>query len=197
MLRAIKTVVVGDGAVGKTCMLISYTQNSFPRDYIPTVFDNFAANVMVDGTPINLGLWDTAGQEDYDRLRPLSYPQTDVFILTYSIISPSSWENISYKWYPEVSHHCPGVPIILVGAKLDARDDPEVLSNLSSRGMRPVTYEQGMQRAHEIGARKFIECSALTQKNLKSVFDEAIRASLNPAGEDSKKKKKARKCSIL
>jgi Ras-related C3 botulinum toxin substrate 1 len=196
MLRAIKTVVVGDGAVGKTCMLISYTQNSFPRDYIPTVFDNFAANVMVDGTPINLGLWDTAGQEDYDRLRPLSYPQTDVFILTYSIISPSSWENISYKWYPEVNHHCPSVPIILVGAKLDAREDPEVLANLTSRGMRPVTYEQGMQRAHEIGARKFIECSALTQKNLKSVFDEAIRASLNPAGQESKKKK-ARKCSIL
>lgn len=191
-MQSIKCVVVGDGSVGKTCLLISYTTNAFPGEYVPTVFDNYSANVMVDERPVSLGLWDTAGQEDYDRLRPLSYPQTDVFLICFSLASPSSFENVHTKWYPEVSHHAPGVPIILVGTKLDLRDDRETLESLKEKKLSPITYTQGVQMSKEIKAVKYLECSALTQKGLKQVFDESIRAVLSPT-----RKKHESRCSII
>lgn len=97
---------------------------------------------MVDGKPINLGLWDTAGQEDYDRLRPLSYPQTDVFLICFSLVNPASFENVRAKWYPEVRHHCPATPIILVGTKLDLREDKETIERLKDKKLAPITYPQ-------------------------------------------------------
>jgi len=192
-MQNIKCVVVGDGAVGKTCLLISYTTNAFPGEYIPTVFDNYSANVMVDGKPVNLGLWDTAGQEDYDRLRPLSYPQTDVFLICFSIISPHSFDNVKSKWFPEVQHHAPGVPIVLVGTKSDLRNDSATVNSLTSKGLHMVTTEEAQARMREIGAVAYLECSALTQEGLKTVFDEAIRAAL--AGKRNVKKKSG--CIVL
>jgi Ras-related C3 botulinum toxin substrate 1 len=79
------------------------------------------------------------------------------------------------QWYPEISHHAPGVPIILVGTKLDKRDDQETINKLAQNRMSPITYAQGNSRAMEIGAYKYVECSALTQLGLKNVFDNAIR----------------------
>jgi len=191
-MQNIKCVVVGDGAVGKTCLLISYTTNAFPGEYIPTVFDNYSANVMVDGKPINLGLWDTAGQEDYDRLRPLSYPQTDVFLVCFSVISQSSFENVKSKWVPEIQHHAPGVPLLLVGTKSDLRKDNATVNQLATRGQEMVTQNNAESMAKEVGATRYLECSALTQEGLKQVFDDAIRAAMNKPSKSSGKK-----CSIL
>lgn len=65
---------------------------------------------MVDGRPISLGLWDTAGQEDYDRLRPLSYPQTDVFLICFSVVSPPSFDNVIAK--ARSLHLVPGANVL-------------------------------------------------------------------------------------
>merc|ERR1719461_103799 len=147
---------------------------------------------MVDGKPINLGLWDTAGQEDYDRLRPLSYPQTDVFLVCFSVISQASFENVKSKWVPEIQHHAPGVPIVLVGTKTDLRNDANTLQTLSARGAAVVEKSNAEKMAGEIGATKYLECSALTQEGLKQVFDDAIRAAITKP-----KKKKKGGCEIL
>ena len=187
-MRTLKIVPVGDGAAGKTCMLISYTTNCFPGEYIPTIFDNYTADVLIDGVPCTIGLWDTAGQEDYDRLRPLSYPETDVFLLCFSIDSPNSLENIKAKWYWEVSHHCPKTPIVLVGLKRDLRDDKETIEKLAEVKRKPITCEQGVKMAEEIGAFKYVECSALTKEGLKNVFDTAAAAA--HGGLDTLKRKR-------
>lgn len=168
-MNNLKLVVVGDGAVGKSCLLISYTTNAFPSDYVPTVFDNYATQTIVDGSYVNLGLWDTAGQEDYDRLRPLSYPQTDVFLLCFSVSSRSSFENVASKWHAELLHHAPGVPIILVGTKSDLRTTTS------------ISGTEAHALAKKIGAVCYVETSALTMLGLNELFRTAINTSLATA----------------
>eukprot|EP01116_Phalansterium_solitarium_P018002 TRINITY_DN45_c0_g1_i1.p1 TRINITY_DN45_c0_g1~~TRINITY_DN45_c0_g1_i1.p1 ORF type:complete len:192 (-),score=39.75 TRINITY_DN45_c0_g1_i1:472-1047(-) len=188
--QTIKLVVIGDGAVGKTCLLISYAKKEFPKDYIPTVFDNYVVNLTAGDQSIELGLWDTAGQEEYDRLRPLSYANANVFLLCFSVISPVSFENVTSKWHPELMHFCPDVPFILVGTKADTRTDPIECEKLRQQGQTPIQTESGHDLAKRLKAIRYMECSAKTQENLKDVFDEAVRAVLRP-----QKKKKG--CTIL
>ena len=186
-MQNIKVVVVGDGAVGKTSLLITHTSGKFPVDYIPTVFDNYSVNVMYEEKPVSLGLWDTAGEEDYDRLRPLSYPQTDVFIICYSIVSPASLENVISKWEPEITHHCPSTPCILVGTKIDLRDDENMLNVLTSKNSEVISYSKGLEYAKRINAIEYLECSALTGKGVKTVFDRAFHAVFGPEKNSRRK----------
>jgi len=189
----IKCVVVGDGAVGKTCLLLSYSTNTFPGTYSPTVFDNYTANVMVDGKPIQLGLWDTAGQDEYDHLRPMSYNDTDVFLVCFSLSNRESFDNITVKWIPELQKHAPTVPMLLIGTKLDLRNDKKLVSELIQKKQPAVSTEEGQKKHAEIGAVSYRECSALTQDGLKAVFDEAIRAAV----DNSKNKPTTCACVIL
>ncbi|XP_032255038.1 rho-related GTP-binding protein RhoD-like [Phoca vitulina] len=141
-----KLVIVGDGACGKTCLLIVFSKDQFPEVYVPTVFENYVADIEVDGKQVELALWDTAGQEDYDRLRPLSYPDTDDILMCFSTDSPDSLENIPEKWTPEVKHFCPNMPIILVGNKKDLRNDEHTRQELAKMKQEPVKREEGRDR---------------------------------------------------
>lgn len=207
-----KLVIVGDGACGKTCLLIVFSKDQFPEVYVPTVFENYVADIEVDGKQVRfyfsnfswlgtllqvfflqqmaifienffdkqveLALWDTAGQEDYDRLRPLSYPDTDVILMCFSIDSPDSLENIPEKWTPEVKHFCPNVPIILVGNKKDLRNDPNTIKELSKMKQEPVKPEEGRAMAEKINAFAYLECSAKSKEGVREVFETATRAAL-------------------
>lgn len=163
-----KLVIVGDGACGKTCLLIVFSKDQFPEEHVPIVFETCVADIEVDGEQVELELWDTPGQEDYARLRALSYPDTDVILMCFSIDSPESLKNISEKWTPEVKQFCPTVPIILCGTKKDLWSDPSTI--------RVVRPEDGKSMAERIGAFSYMECSARSKEGVREVFESATRA---------------------
>lgn len=196
-MENIKTVIVGDGTVGKTSLLISYTTNSFDGSYVPTIFDSYNTNVMVDDRVVNLGLWDTAGQDDYDRLRPLSYPQTDVFLVAFSLCSYSSLLNVQNKWIPEIRHHCPEAPFVLVGTKSDLRSDPETRERMRKRGLRIVEESAGREISQELGAVGYYECSALSGEGIKNVFDEVVRVGLGQRKRGGRREGRQLGCLII
>jgi len=190
-MQSLKVVVAGDGAVGKTTFLISFTLNCFPTDYVPTTFDNYNAVYPFEGRNINLGLWDTAGQADLEKLRPISYKQADVFLLFFSVVNPTSAENIKERWVEEVKEHCPGVPYFLVGTQVDQRELPKIIEELSERKQKPVGKKDGKKLAKEIGAVDYLECSAKNMIGHREIFDEVIRYVVN---EYKKGKKPGKHC---
>jgi len=168
----IKLVAVGDGAVGKTSLLIAYAKGTFPDTYVPTVFENYTAPIDHNGKKVLLHLWDTAGQEDYDRLRPLSYPGADIVLLCFSLVTEASFESVRDKWHPEVDHYVKNVPTILVGTKVDLREAK--LPDPSTGEFHPVSNDQAEKMGDEIGSEKFMAVSAKTGENLKNLFQEAV-----------------------
>ena len=173
-----KLVVVGDGACGKTCLLVTFSSNQFPTEYIPTVFETCLSYITVDDKHVELGLWDTAGQEEYDVLRPLSYNNTDVVLIIFALDSRDSFENVLSKWSGEVKHYCVYVPVVLVGTKKDLRDGND----------KCIRHDEGVELATQIGAVDYIECSALKREGLRDVFECATRHALK------KRRRKHAKC---
>ncbi|KAF2426269.1 GTP-binding protein rho1 [Tothia fuscella] len=181
-----KLVAVGDGACGKTCTYITFSKGTFPEVYVPTVFENYVADVEVDGKHVELALWDTAGQEDYDRLRPLSYPDSHAIMISFAIDSPDSLVNTAQKWISEVAHFCSGLPILLAGFKRDLKEDNSTLKELVKSSQKPVTYGQGLTMAKYIGAAAYVECSAKTGAGIRETFEVMTRLALKVAKHANK-----------
>ncbi|KAF7344546.1 Cell division control [Mycena sanguinolenta] len=162
----------------KTTVCIVHTTNAFLADlvFVPKVFDAYAVSMRLGSETYTFGIFDTVGQAEYDRLRPLSYMQTDVFLVCFSVAIPESLQNIQQKWFPELDHHCPRVPRIVVATQIDLRLDKQVVEQLAKVGQRPVSTAEGERMAWQVGATEYLECSAKTRQGVKEVFDQGIAA---------------------
>lgn len=183
----IKNVTVGYVGAGKRSLLITYTTGKFPSEYTPTVFDNYQADGDMDGKKYQLGFFDTGGGEDYERLRPLSYPQTDVFTLLFDVSnSDERFNEIHSYWWAELHHHCPDVPIVLVASKIDLR---------KGDGSKTISKEEGQVMSERIGAAKYMEISSLENLGLNELYKEVITLGYEHSVGAEKRKRK--KCIIL
>ncbi|WPH01717.1 Putative rho3 protein [Acrodontium crateriforme] len=173
-----KLVLLGDGACGKTSLLNVFTRGYFPTVYEPTVFENYVHDIFIDNVHVELSLWDTAGQEEFDRLRSLSYDDTHAIMLCFSVDSPDSLENVESKWVGEIAENCPDVKLVLCALKCDLReqkDDDEAAPELK----KPmIDYKQGLAVAEKIKALRYLECSAMKNRGVNEAFTEAARVAL-------------------
>lgn len=204
-----KIVILGDGACGKTSLLNVFTRGYFPQVYEPTVFENYVHDIFIDGQQVQLSLWDTAGQEEFDRLRALSYADTHCIMLCFSIDSHDSLENVQLKWVGEIADHCEGVKLVLVALKCDLRNheeenaeddafNPYQSQSPYNQNKRLISYEEGLAVAKKVGALRYLECSAKKNRGVNEAFSEAARCALNarPKGaNDNEPEKKG--CVIM
>jgi len=173
--KHLKCVLLGDGAVGKTSMVISYSTNGYPTEYIPTAYDNYTVKVRVNDDFYKLEICDTAGQDDFDDMRRFAYDDCDVIMACFSVVHPTSLHNIADKWLEEIGSRLRGIPVVLVGTQSDLRDDLDVLVDLATYNQRPISEEEAMKIVRRnSNVVDYVECSSLTQHNLKKAFDSAI-----------------------
>ena len=126
----------------------------------------------------------------------LSYPETSVFLVAFSVVMPESMKNAESKWIPEIRHNMPKAPFLVVGTQIDLREDETVKLKLAKRKLHPLVAEDGERMARKVGADCYVECSSLTKTGLKDVFDEAILAVLEPKHIKPERNKKHH-CVIL
>ncbi|PPQ94652.1 LOW QUALITY PROTEIN: hypothetical protein CVT25_009383 [Psilocybe cyanescens] len=171
-------LLLTDALLCKTSLLNVFTRGFFTQVYEPTVFENYVHDIYVDEQLVELSLWDTAGQEEFDRLRSLSYAETHVIMICFSVDNPVSLENVESKWLDEILEYCPGV-------KCDLRDDPVIKERLKRYGNHTVQYEEGLAVARRIRASRYLECSSKHNRGVTEVFYEAARVSLSTRAKGS------------
>jgi Ras-related C3 botulinum toxin substrate 1 len=186
------------GNIGKTSILNSFIGNQFNGDHLPTIIDTYSATLYIDKTPVCISIMDTAGQEDYDKTRMLNAYALDlnVIVICFSIVHPTSYDNCHLKWIKEANAICPNVPVILVGTKLDLKENEEILNKLSEKGNFPITYLQGVSLSQKINATKYIECSSVTKEGVDCIFSEITKLA-RLQSKLTKKKPEKHTCHLL
>uniref|UniRef100_A0A3Q1FL64 Small monomeric GTPase n=1 Tax=Acanthochromis polyacanthus TaxID=80966 RepID=A0A3Q1FL64_9TELE len=195
--KKFKVVLLGDYRCGRTALIITYTTGEYP-EYVPLAFDPVVAVTVFEGQEFELLLLElgTAG-EITDCSRHLSYRDVDVVLICYDVMSPSSFENVFEKWYPEVKHFCVGVPIILVGCKTDLRSDKDLEEKLRSQGENPIKYTEGEEAGRKINAAAYLECSAKCNENVENVFREATKQALMATRVKDRVRNRESGCALL
>ena len=191
-MEHIKAVVVGDGNVGKTSLILTYTSGVFDEDHIPTTEGNYATNMIIKSIRYHVGLWDTAGQEEYNSLRALSYPQSDLFLLCFSVNNRTSFSNVKNKWLPELDYRLPeGCAKILVGTKADLRQGEEIEEK------NDVKQSEALEFVKEKGLDGYFECSAKTGSGIREAFEGAVLSAVEVRNQKLKDMKRCRFISML
>ncbi|XP_020497513.2 rho-related GTP-binding protein RhoH [Labrus bergylta] len=174
---SLKCVLVGDSAVGKTALLVRFTSETFPDSYKPTVFENTGVEVYMDGVQISLGLWDTAGNDNFRQIRPRSY----VVLICFSVANPNSLANVQHKWINEVREYLPRVPILVVATQTDLRE-------VGSYRGTCISPAEGRHVAQQVHAKGYLECSSLSNRGVQQVFEYAVRTAVNQARKQARRR---------
>ncbi|NXN74286.1 RHOF protein, partial [Himantopus himantopus] len=184
----VKVVVVGDGGCGKTCLLLAFAKGDFPKVLVSLLGGGGGETHQPSKELVRNGLLlHLAGQEDYDRLRPLSYSDANAVLICFDVTNPNSYDNVLTKWYPEVNHFCKGVPVLVVGCKTDLR-------KLQEGHLEPISYQKAKAMARQVHAVSYLECSARYQENVGDIFVEACSAALSAARRSQRRRRPRRGC---
>nr|XP_057943292.1 rho-related GTP-binding protein RhoH [Doryrhamphus excisus] len=178
---SVKCVLVGDSAVGKTSLLVRFASGTFPDAYRPTVFDNTGVEVYLDDVVIHLGLWDTAGHDNFRQIRPRSYQQADVVLVCFSVANPNSLASVHNKWMAEVRENLPDVPVLVVATQTDLRESGAHRSGC-------ISAAEGRRVAHDLRAKGYLECSSLNQRGVQQVFECAVRTAVSHSRKQARRR---------
>ena len=158
----LKITVIGDAGVGKTSLLYVLVGHAFPTRYIPTIFEGLQLEREINKEAFKINIWDTAGQDEYDRLRPLSYSGANIIFLCFALDCQESFQNVTRKWIPEIRHYAPYAQIFLIGTKYDMyqHDNPN-----------HVSYKEAQQLVIDQKLTCYTQCSAKENFGIDKIFN--------------------------
>lgn len=164
----VKVVLVGKAAVGKSSIMLRYSDNTFNEFYVNTIGVDFRFKTMeVKGRKVKVQVWDTAGQEKFRTISSTYYRGADAILFVYDITDASSFSDLFQYWFPEVQDHAPEVPmLILVGNKIDreedrkvAKNDKHYIVNMGGKERKALHYE--VSAKNNVGVNEIFEDIAI------------------------------------